>query len=149
VRIVLQRVSNASVSVDGETVGRIGPGYLALVGIAHDDDASTVHRGAAKVAGLRLFPNPEVPDAKPIDVDLATVGGSVLAVSQFTLLSDTSRGRRPSFVGAASADHASELFEHFVSVLRSLGVPTETGRFGAHMEVALVNDGPVTVVLDV
>ena len=148
VRIVLQRVSEASVTVDGVTVGAIDRGYLLLVGVGPDDTAATAVRAAERVVGMRLFPNPDEPGRKPIDVDLATVGGAVLAVSQFTLYADVSRGRRPSFTGAAPPAHAEAVYDAFVTALRELGVHTETGRFGAHMDVALVNDGPVTIVLD-
>ncbi len=147
-RIVLQRVSEASVTVDGVTVGAIDRGYLLLVGVGPDDTAATAARAAERVVGMRLFPNPDEPERKPIDVDLATVGGAVLAVSQFTLYADVSRGRRPSFTGAAAPAHAEAVYDAFVDALRELGVHTETGRFGAHMDVALVNDGPVTIVLD-
>lgn len=148
VRIVLQRVSEASVTVDGVTVGAIDRGYLLLVGVGPDDTAATAARVAERIVGMRLFPNPDAPDRKPIDVDLASVDGAVLAVSQFTLYADVSRGRRPSFTGAAPPERAEAVYDAFVTALRDLGVRTETGRFGAHMDVALVNDGPVTIVLD-
>lgn len=126
----------------------IGKGYLALVGVATGDTPATARTAAAKIASMRLFPSPDEPERKPIDVDLATVGGAVLAVSQFTLLADTARGRRPSFSGAAAPELASEIFDVLVDDLRGRGVEVETGRFGAHMQVNLANDGPVTVVLD-
>lgn len=147
-RVVLQRVSAAEVRVDGVVVGRVGTGYVALVGVAHGDDDATARAAAAKVAAIRLFPSVDEPERKPIDSDLASVGGSVLAVSQFTLLADASRGRRPGFSGAANPDVAVAVFDAFVAALRDTGVPVETGVFGAHMHVSLVNDGPVTVVLD-
>lgn len=135
--------------VDGDIAGEIGLGYVALVGVAHGDDAATARAAAAKVGAIRLFPSADEPSRKPIDADLATAGGSVLAVSQFTLLADTSRGRRPSFTGAARPEAALPVFDAFVAALRDSGVPVATGVFGAHMEVSLVNDGPVTIVLDV
>lgn len=147
-RVVLQRVERADVRVGTEVVGEIGAGYMALVGIGRGDDVATARAAATKVAAMRLFPSVDEPEAKPIDTDLATVGGSVLAVSQFTLLADTSRGRRPSFVEAAAPADASPIFEAFVAALRESGTPVETGVFGAHMTVSLVNDGPVTIVLD-
>lgn len=147
-RVVLQRVSRADVRVGDEVVGAIGQGYLALVGVATGDTAATARTAAARVAAIRLFPSPEDPGRKPIDADLATTGGAVLAVSQFTLVADTSRGRRPGFSGAAPPEVALEIFDTLVAALRNRGVTVETGRFGAHMQVSLVNDGPVTVVLD-
>lgn len=148
VRIVLQRVSRAEVRVDNHTVGQIRTGLLALVGVAGGDTSATARTAAARVAGIRLFPSPEEPARKPIDADLATVHGAVLAVSQFTLVADTSRGRRPGFSGAADPVSAREVFDEFVATLRDEDIVVRTGTFGAHMEVDLVNDGPVTVVLD-
>lgn len=148
VRVVLQRVSAAEVRVGGEVAGSVGRGYLALVGVAAGDTEATARAAAAKVAAIRLFPSPEAPERKPIDTDLATVGGAVLAVSQFTLLADTRRGRRPSFSGAAAPEVGRRVFDTFVAALAGAGVEVETGEFGAHMQVELVNDGPVTVVLD-
>lgn len=148
-RVVLQRVTAAEVRVGGDVVGSIGAGYVALVGVAHGDDTSTARAAAAKVASIRLFPSVDEPERKPIDTDLATAGGSVLAVSQFTLLADTSRGRRPGFSGAAAPEVAAPVFDAFVAALRESGAVVESGVFGAHMAVSLVNDGPVTVVLDI
>lgn len=146
--MVLQRVTRADVRVGAEVVGVIGKGYLALVGVATGDTPATARTAAAKIASIRLFPSPDEPERKPIDADLAIVGGAVLAVSQFTLLADTARGRRPSLSGAAAPELASEIFDVLVDELRGRGVEVETGRFGAHMQVNLANDGPVTVVLD-
>lgn len=143
-RIVLQRVSRAAVEVDGQVLSRIGRGLLALVCVARGDDDAVVRRAAQKIAGLRLFED----DAGKMNLDLAGVGGEILVVSQFTLLADTSRGRRPSFEGAAAGDIAAPLVELFAETLRQSGFAVATGRFAAHMGVELVNDGPVTLVLD-
>ncbi len=143
-RIVLQRVSRAAVEVDGQELARIGAGLLALVCVASGDDAAVTRRAAQKVAGLRLFEDA----AGKMNLDLAGVGGEVLVVSQFTLLADTSRGRRPSFEGAAPGEVAAPLVELFADTLRQSGFAVATGRFAAHMRVELINDGPVTLVLD-
>jgi D-tyrosyl-tRNA(Tyr) deacylase len=144
-RVVLQRVRSASVTVEGEVVGAIGPGLVALVGIAAGDDAATVERAADKTAALRIFPD----DAGRFDRSAADTGGAVLVVSQFTLLADTRKGTRPSFTDAAAPDVAAPLVERYRARLDALGLATAGGRFGAHMQVELVNDGPVTIVLDV
>ena len=146
-RAVVQRVSSASVRVDGETVGACGPGLLVLIGARHEDTSETAMRLAAKIARLRIFPN----DAGRFDRSLLDVGGDALVVSQFTLLADSrrQRGTRPDFSQAASKEHAEPLYERFCNELRALGVPVETGVFGAYMEVEIVNDGPVTIVLEV
>ena len=143
-RAVVQRVSEAAVSVDGAVVGRCGRGLLALVGVAHGDDDTAVARLAAKVARLRVFED----DAGRFDRSIVDVAGSALVVSQFTLLADTTKGNRPSFTRAAPPELAEPLLERFADALRAEGVPVETGRFGARMTVSLVNDGPVTIVLD-
>ena len=143
-RVVLQRVSRAAVRVDAEVVGEIGTGFLALVGIAAEDDAAAVDAMAAKVAGLRVFDD----DEGKFNRDLATVGGVVLVVSQFTLIANVRKGRRPSFVGAALPEVAEPLVERFAEQLREAGLRVESGRFGAHMDVELLNDGPVTLVID-
>ncbi len=143
-RLVIQRVSEASVTVNDKTVSAIGPGYLILVGVTHDDDASKADWLARKVAGLRLFED----DQGLTNLSLADVGGEVLAVSQFTLYANARKGRRPSFVDAARPEIAEPLFERFVIALQQQGVPVQTGVFGAHMQVALVNDGPVTLILE-
>jgi D-tyrosyl-tRNA(Tyr) deacylase len=143
-RVVLQRTTGAEVAVGGEVVGAIGEGLVALVGIAAGDDEALVRRAAEKTAALRVFRD----DAGRFDRSLADVGGAVLVVSQFTLLADTRKGNRPSFAGAAAPDLAEPLVELYAATLRGLGVEVATGRFGADMRVALVNDGPVTIVLD-
>ena len=144
-RLVLQRVLSASVRVDGETVGAIGAGLLILAGIERDDGPEAVDRAAAKLAGLRVFE-----DASGRMTDSAgDVGAELLVVSQFTLASSLDKGRRPSFDNAAPAAQAAPLVERLVTELRARGLRVETGRFQARMEVELVNDGPVTFVLDV
>ncbi|NBV49303.1 MAG: D-tyrosyl-tRNA(Tyr) deacylase [Verrucomicrobia bacterium] len=144
-KVVLQRVLSGSVSVDGVVSGSIGVGYVLLVGIAADDDESTVRRLAADVAKARLMPDPQ----GKMGVNLKDAGGEALAVSQFTLLADFSKGNRPSFNGAARPEVAKPLFDLFVTELSAhLGRPVPTGVFGADMRVEIVNDGPVTVVLE-
>ena len=143
-RLVIQRVSEASVIVEDERVAAIGPGYLILVGVTHDDDESKADWLARKVAGLRLFE-----DAQGLtNLSLADVDGEALAVSQFTLYANARKGRRPSFVAAARPEVAEPLLERFVATLRQEGVPVQTGVFGAHMQVALLNDGPVTLIIE-
>jgi D-tyrosyl-tRNA(Tyr) deacylase len=143
-RILIQRVSRASVTVGGERVAEIGRGYLALVGVTHGDSAATAGKLAAKTARLRIFED----DAGLMNLALADVGGEVLAVSQFTLYADARKGNRPSFVGAARPGQGEAVYEAFVEELRAAGVPVKTGIFGAHMHVELVNDGPVTILLE-
>ena len=143
-RVLLQRVSSAEVRVDGRVTGRIGRGYLLLVGITHEDDAARLVWMADKVAGLRLFGDA---DGK-MNLALSDVAGSVLVVSQFTLYGDASRGRRPSFIAAARPEVAIPLYERFIALLRERGLMVETGEFGAAMEVELINDGPVTLPLE-
>jgi D-aminoacyl-tRNA deacylase len=140
VRVVVQRVSRARVTPGGA----IGRGLCVLVGVARGDDAAGADRLAAKIARLRVFPDEE----GKFDRSLLEVGGAALVVSQFTLLADSARGNRPSFTDAARPEEAEPLVERFCAELRKLGVPVETGVFGARMEVELVNDGPVTIVLD-
>jgi D-tyrosyl-tRNA(Tyr) deacylase len=147
-RVVLQRVNHASVSVNDTVVGRIGAGYVALVGIGSTDDESVVEAMADKVAGIRLFPNPDNPTGKPIDTAITDAGGAILVVSQFTLYADTSRGRRPGFSEAARPEVAAPLVDAFVDALQARSIHVETGRFGAHMHVSLENDGPVTIILE-
>ena len=144
-RLVIQRVSEAEVRVEGKSVGRIGRGFLVLIGAEKGDEAATADEAARRVAGLRVFNDA---DGK-MNLDLAAVGGSVLAVSQFTLPADLSRGRRPGFERALGGEEARPLYERFVAALAESGVPVSTGRFGAMMQVSLVNDGPATFVLDV
>ena len=144
-RAVVQRVTRASVTVDGEEVGAIGRGLCVLVGVTHDDDVGRAERLADKVWQLRIFPD----DEGRMDRSAADVGGEVLVVSQFTLYGDTRKGRRPSWVSAAPGPVAEPLVEAVAAALRARGASVATGRFGADMQVALVNDGPVTLVLDV
>ncbi len=144
-RIVLQRVKNASVTVGGEKISEIGPGLLLLVGVARGDGEAEADWLAEKVAGLRIFGD----ENGKMNLGVRDVGGEVLAVSQFTLIADTRKGKRPSFVGAAPPEEAERLFDHFCERLRQAGVESvKTGSFGAMMDVALVNDGPVTIVLE-
>lgn len=143
-RVVAQRVSRASVTVDGRVVGEIGPGLLLLAGVARGDTEEVVRAAADKLAGLRIFPD----DEGRMNRSVVDLGGSALVVSQFTLLGDARRGRRPSFTEAAPGPEAEPLVELFARELEARGVPASTGSFGAHMEVELVNDGPVTLVLD-
>ena len=144
-RIVLQRVRNASVTIGGEKISEIGPGLLLLVGVARGDGEAEADWLAEKVAGLRIFGD----ENGKMNLGVREVGGEVLAVSQFTLIADTRKGKRPSFVGAAPPDEAERLFAYFCERLREAGVgAVKTGSFGAMMDVALVNDGPVTIVLE-
>ena len=143
-RALIQRVSEASVSVSGETLGRIGPGMLVLVCAMQGDDVAAADRLAARIAKLRIFKD----DAGKMNRSVQDIGGAVLAVSQFTLAADTSRGNRPGFSAAAVPDLGEALYERFKAALRAEGLPVEQGRFGADMQVALVNDGPVTIWLE-
>jgi len=145
VRAVVQRVSAARVRVGGEARGDIGCGLCVLLGVAAGDDRAAAERLAGKVARLRIFENEE----GKFDRSLLDVGGSALVVSQFTLIADTRKGNRPSFTDAAPPQQAEPLYEAFCAALAELGVPVERGVFGARMEVEIVNDGPVTIVLDV
>jgi len=145
VRAVVQRVSSARVQVDGRVVGEIARGLLVLLGVAADDTAADVTYTAAKVRELRVF---ESVEGKPMDQSVAAIGGAVLVVSQFTLYGDVRRGRRPSFDAAAAPAAARELYESFVRELRTAGLPVSTGEFQAMMQVELVNDGPVTILVD-
>ena len=143
-RVLLQRVSRASVRVDREEIARIGAGLLVLVGVARDDAPAAAEYLADRVAGLRIFDDP----AGKLNLSVRDIGGSILAVSQFTLLADASRGRRPGFERAARPEEARPLFDYFVERLAATGIPVQTGRFGAAMAVELVNDGPVTILLE-
>lgn len=143
-RLLLQRVSSARVTVAGRITGQVDRGYVLLVGFTHDDDAARLEWMADKVHGLRLFPDA---DGK-MNLGLEDVGGAVLVVSQFTLYGDAQKGRRPSFIDAARPEVAIPLYERFVALLRARGLRVETGEFGAMMDVALVNDGPVTLWLE-
>ena len=143
-RAVVQRVSRASVDVGPERVAEMGPGLLVLVGIAAEDDEAAAQELARKIVGLRLFED----EAGKMNLSLADVGGSLGLVSQFTLLADTRKGRRPSFGAAARPEVAEPLFERVVEEARQLGVPVVTGRFQTTMRVELVNEGPVTLLID-
>jgi D-tyrosyl-tRNA(Tyr) deacylase len=143
-RVVIQRVSRASVRVENRLAGEIGAGLLALVGVAEADGDAQADRLAGKVARLRIFENED----GRFDRSLLDIGGAVLAVSQFTLIADTDKGNRPSFAAAAEPGEAERRYERFCASLRDLGVAVQTGVFGARMEVELVNDGPVTIVLE-
>ena len=143
-RAVVQRVSRASVLVDGETVGEVGRGLCVLLGVANGDDAAVAARLAGKVARLRIFEN----EAGKFARSVADEGGGALVVSQFTLIADTGKGNRPSFSGAAPPEVAESLYEAFCEALLEEGVGVARGRFGARMTVEITNDGPVTIVLD-
>jgi len=147
VRVVLQRVQRAEVRVEGRVTGKIGPGFLVLAGFAPADTDAQLAWMAEKILGLRVFGD----DEGKMNRDLAEVSGGILVVSQFTLYGDASKGRRPSFIDAAPPNLAIPLYEKFVALLREKGagkIPVETGEFGAMMDVELVNDGPVTLILD-
>lgn len=141
---MVQRVSSAAVVVEGETVGQIGPGLMVLLGVGHQDDAAAVRWMADKLVGLRIF---EDDDGK-MNRSLQDVDGQMLVVSQFTLLGDCKKGRRPSFIDAAPPELAERLYDDFVAAVRERGVTVGTGRFRTHMEVTLTNDGPVTLIVD-
>lgn len=143
-RLLLQRVTGASVSVEGRVVGQTGPGLLALVCAMQGDDEAVAERMAARVAKLRIFRD----EAGRMNRAITDIGGGVLAVSQFTLAADTRSGNRPGFSSAAAPEDGRRLYEHFVTALHQLGLPVETGIFGAEMQVSLINDGPVTIWLD-
>jgi D-aminoacyl-tRNA deacylase len=143
-RVILQRVSRASVSIGGRVAGEVGRGFCLLVGFTHDDGEAEVAWMADKVAGLRLFSDA----AGKMNLALDEVGGGLLVVSQFTLYGDASKGRRPSFGDAARPERAIPLYEAFCSALRAKGLSVATGEFGADMQVEIVNDGPVTLVLE-
>jgi D-aminoacyl-tRNA deacylase len=143
-RIVLQRVSDASVTIGGRVAGAIGRGFCLLVGFTHDDTDDRVDWMADKVAGLRLFSDAE----GKMNLGLAEVQGALLVISQFTLYGDAARGRRPSFIDAARPETAIPLYERFVAALRSRGLEVATGEFGADMLVEIHNDGPVTLILE-
>lgn len=143
-KVVLQRVSEANVVVEGQVVGQIGGGFLALVGIGHQDDPQAVDWMAEKTAVLRVFED----DQGKMNRSILDVGGSVLAVSQFTLYGDCRKGRRPAFTDAAPPAQAKELYERYVQQLKGRGINVQTGVFAADMKVSLVNDGPVTMILE-
>ena len=144
VRAVVQRVTSARVEVAGETVGAIRAGLVVLLAVTHSDSTAESERLAAKVASLRVFED----DSGKMNLDVAAAGGQVLCISQFTLYGDVRKGNRPSFDAAARPAQAEELYEAFCAAVRARGLACETGRFGAEMAVHLVNDGPVTVIID-
>jgi D-aminoacyl-tRNA deacylase len=143
-RAVIQRVKEAQVTVEGEVVAKIGRGFLILLGVAPEDTLATAAQMADKIAYLRIFED----ENEKMNLSVMDVDGEAIVVSQFTLYADTSRGRRPSFIGAAKPDLAEPLVTAFAERLAKQGVPTQTGVFGAHMAVVLENDGPVTIVMD-
>ena len=143
-RIVLQRCKQASVTVEGKVVGEIGKGFMLLVGVTHDDTEEQIQYLADKIVNLRVFEDEE----GKMNRSLLDVGGEILSVSQFTLYGDTARGRRPSFTSAAKPGFAEPMYEKFNEALRERGVTVETGVFGAMMDVSLINDGPVTLILE-
>ena len=143
-KALLQRVTGASVSIGGEVVGRIGRGLVVLVGVASGDSDKDINYLVQKIANLRIFPD----DDGRFDLSALDIRGELLLVSQFTLLADTRKGRRPSFVGAAPPDEAEKLFGRFVEQARATGLRVETGRFQQYMQVEIHNDGPVTILLD-
>jgi D-tyrosyl-tRNA(Tyr) deacylase len=143
-RAVLQRVQHAQVVVDGNVVGKIGHGFLVLLGVGKADTEDDARYLAGKIAGMRIFSDAE----GKFNLALADIGGAVLLVSQFTLYADTRKGRRPSFIDAALPEPAEALVERCAHYLREAGIAVESGKFGAHMEVSLLNDGPVTILID-
>lgn len=143
-RVVLQRVAHASVTVDGETIGKIQRGFLLLVGVTHDDAMEDMEYLVRKIVQMRIFEDEE----GKLNRSIQDIGGEILSVSQFTLYADTKKGNRPSFSKAAPGDVALKMFEQFNGLLRDTGIPVETGQFGADMKVELLNDGPVTILLD-
>lgn len=143
-RAVIQRVTRAEVTIDGDCVGAIDSGLMVLLGVAPTDGEAELDWLVRKIAGLRIFTD----DAGMMNHSVLETGGGVLVVSQFTLYGNCKKGRRPSFVGAAPPEHAEPLYETFCTRLAALGAPVATGRFGASMQVSLVNDGPVTIILE-
>ena len=143
-RVVLQRVSHASVTVEEKVIGQIQRGFLLLVGVTHDDAIEDMEYLVRKIVQMRIFEDEE----GKLNRSIQDIGGEILSVSQFTLYADTKKGNRPSFSKAAPGDVAIEMFEQFNGLLRDTGIPVETGQFGADMKVELLNDGPVTILLD-
>ena len=143
-RVVLQRVAHASVTVDEKVIGKIQRGFLLLVGVTHDDAMEDIEYLVRKIVQMRIFEDEE----GKLNRSIQDIGGEILSVSQFTLYADTKKGNRPSFSKAAPGDIALEMFEQFNGLLRDTGIPVETGQFGADMKVELLNDGPVTILLD-
>ena len=143
-RVVLQRVSHASVTVEEKVIGKIKRGFLLLVGVTHDDAMEDMEYLVRKIVQMRIFEDEE----GKLNRSIQDIGGEILSVSQFTLYADTKKGNRPSFSKAAPGDVAIEMFDQFNGLLRETGIPVETGQFGADMKVELLNDGPVTILLD-
>ena len=143
-RVVLQRVSHASVTVEEKVIGQIQRGFLLLVGVTHDDAMEDMEYLVRKIVQMRIFEDEE----GKLNRSIQDIGGEILSVSQFTLYADTKKGNRPSFSKAAPGDVAIEMFDQFNGLLRETGIPVETGQFGADMKVELLNDGPVTILLD-
>ena len=143
-RVVLQRVSHASVTVEEKVIGKIQRGFLLLVGVTHDDTMEDMEYLVRKIVQMRIFEDEE----GKLNRSIQDIGGEILSVSQFTLYADTKKGNRPSFSKAAPGDVALEMFEQFNGLLRDTGIPVETGQFGSDMKVELLNDGPVTILLD-
>lgn len=143
-RVVLQRVAHASVTVEEKVIGKIQRGFLLLVGVTHDDVMEDMEYLVRKIVQMRIFEDEE----GKLNRSIQDIGGEILSVSQFTLYADTKKGNRPSFSKAAPGDVALEMFEQFNGLLRDTGIPVETGQFGADMKVELLNDGPVTILLD-
>jgi len=144
VRAVIQRVSEAKVTIDGQISGQIDAGLVVLLGVALEDTERDAEYLAAKISGLRIFAD----DEDKMNLSLVDTGGAMLIISQFTLFGDCRKGRRPSFTAAASGEHGEKLYDHFVAAVKNGGIPVATGEFGAHMDVSLVNNGPVTMLLD-
>lgn len=143
-RVIVQRCKKASVTIDGKVAGAIGPGLMLLVGITHEDTEQDAKFAAEKIAGLRIFED----DQGKMNLSVQETGGAILSVSQFTLYGDCRKGKRPNFMAAARPEIAEPLYERFNALLREIGLQVETGVFGAMMDVALVNDGPVTLIVD-
>jgi D-aminoacyl-tRNA deacylase len=143
-RVVVQRSKNASVTVEGEEVGQITSGLVLLVGVTHEDTEEDAQYLADKIVNLRIFED----ENEKMNLSLIDVGGQILSISQFTLYGDCRKGRRPNFMGAAKPEMANQIYESFNQMLSEKGIQVETGRFGAMMDVSLINDGPVTLILD-
>jgi len=143
-KAVIQRVTSASVAVDGKIIGKIATGFLILLGVERGDGEDALNYLVKKTVGLRIFKD----DNNNMNLSIQDVGGEALVVSQFTLCADTSRGRRPSFIYAASPEEANQMYQQYCEQLKSNGVPVQTGEFGTMMDVSLVNDGPVTIILE-
>lgn len=143
-KAVIQRVSRGNVSIDGETTGAIRQGFVVLLGVAEGDEQADAEYLVEKISNLRVFEDP----GGKMNLSIGDIGGSMLVISQFTLLADCRKGRRPSFVGAAGQETANELYTYFIQQMQARQIPVETGRFGARMTVSIENDGPVTIIID-